>query len=258
MQFIILHLMPLFALLTSVETIDWIVCGTYYVAGMFFITAGYHRYFSHRAFKLNRFWQFIFALMAQATAQRGVLWWASHHRFHHRYSDTEKDVHSKKRRGFWYSHIGWMILADQKEDFNRVKDLAKYPELVWLNKYHFLVPTFLGVCMLLIGGPSMLFIGFFFTLVLLWNCTWTINSLSHMFGNQRYKTGDESKNNWILAILTLGEGWHNNHHHYMHSGRQGFFWYEIDLTYYVLKILSWFRVVRDLRPVPDKFKYGVA
>jgi stearoyl-CoA desaturase (Delta-9 desaturase) len=256
-QFFALHLIPLCAYYTGVNTIDWIVCGAFYITGMFFITAGYHRYFSHRTFKLNRFWQFIFAFMAQTTAQKGALWWASHHRLHHKHSDTEKDIHSQKRKGFWYSHVGWVVGSEYNEtDYNLIKDFAKYPELVWLNKYHLLIPWIVGVIMFIVGGASMLFIGFFLSLVFLWHCTFTINSLSHMIGNQRYATGDESKNNWFLALITLGEGWHNNHHHYMHSARQGFFWYEYDISFYILKLMSWLGIVKDIRPVPNKFKYS--
>ena len=252
-----LHLLPLFMIYTGVNTVDFIVLGAYYFTGIFFVVAGYHRYFSHRTFKTSRWFQFVLAFGAMATAQKGVLWWASHHRDHHRYSDTDKDIHSAKLKGFYYSHVGWILAPDYKDtDFNKIKDFAKYPELVWLNKHYWVPPTVVGAAMFLFGGASMLFCSFFLGVVLLWHGTFTINSLAHKWGRQRYETGDESRNSLFLALLTLGEGWHNNHHHYMHSTRQGFFWYEIDIAYYILKAMSWVGLVWDIRGVPDHAKYA--
>ncbi|HWY07295.1 MAG TPA: fatty acid desaturase [Candidatus Acidoferrales bacterium] len=223
-----------------------------YEMRMFFVTAGYHRYFSHRSFKTSRWFQFVIAWMAMSSTQKGVLWWAAHHRHHHRYSDLEEDLHSPTLFGFWWSHIGW-ILSDRYNDtrYDYIGDFAKFPELRWLNKYHMLPPTVLAVSLWLIGSWPLLIWGFFLSTVFLWHGTFTINSLSHIFGNRRFPTADTSKNNWLLALVTLGEGWHNNHHYFMASARQGFYWWEIDLTYYGLKLLSWFRLVRDLRRVPD-------
>lgn len=222
----------------------------YYVR-MFFVTAGYHRYFSHRSFKTSRAFQFIIALMATSSTQKGVLWWAAHHRHHHKYSDTEEDLHSPTLRGFVWSHIGW-ILSDRYDRTRTelIPDFEKFPELRWLNKYHLVPPIALGVLMFLIGSWPLLIWGYCMSTVLLWHSSFTINSLSHIFGYQRYVTPDTSKNNPYLAVLTMGEGWHNNHHHYMASARQGFFWWEIDMTYYILKMLSWFRIVWDLREPP--------
>jgi stearoyl-CoA desaturase (delta-9 desaturase) len=224
--------------------------GLYYVR-MFFVTAGYHRYFSHRSFKTSRAFQFIIALMATSSTQKGVLWWAAHHRHHHKYSDTEEDLHSPTLRGFVWSHIGW-ILSDRYDRTRTelIPDFDKFPELRWLNKYHLVPPVALGVLMFLIGSWPLLVWGYCMSTVLLWHSSFTINSLSHIFGYQRYVTPDTSKNNPYLAVLTMGEGWHNNHHHYMASARQGFFWWEIDMTYYILKVLSWFGIVWDLREPP--------
>ncbi|RME91753.1 MAG: acyl-CoA desaturase [Candidatus Hydrogenedentota bacterium] len=255
--FFLIHLLPLGAFFTGVHVADAIFLAVFYFTGMFFVTAGYHRYFSHKTYKLNRFWQFIFAFMAQATAQKGVLWWASHHRTHHKYSDTDYDIHSAKKLGFFYSHLGWILSDDHEEtDYDLVKDLAKYPELVWLNKHPLIPAWIVGITAYLIGGASMLFFGFFLGLVLLWHGTFTINSLTHMFGKQRYVTGDESRNNPFFALITLGEGWHNNHHFFQSSTRQGFFWWEFDITYYILKLLSWVGIVKKMRPVPDHIKYA--
>jgi stearoyl-CoA desaturase (Delta-9 desaturase) len=226
-------------------------CLGLYYARMFFVTAGYHRYFSHRSFKTSRAFQFVIAVMATSSTQKGVLWWAAHHRHHHKYSDTDEDLHSPTLRGFAWSHIGW-ILADRYEATRAelIPDFNKFPELRWLNKYHLVPPVTLGVLTFLIGGWPGLIWGYCMSTVLLWHSSFTINSLSHIFGRQRYVTPDTSKNNPWLALLTMGEGWHNNHHHYMASARQGFFWWEVDMTYYLLKMLSWVGIVWDLRQPP--------
>ena len=222
-----------------------------YALRMFFVTAGYHRYFSHRTFKTSRAFQFLLAISAMTSMQKGVLWWAAHHRHHHRFSDLEEDIHSPSLKGFWWAHLGWILCKRYNTTrAELVPDLARYPELRWLNKYHMVPPILLGAALFLIGGFSLFVWGFCLSTVLLWHDTFTINSLSHLFGSRRYETTDTSRNNWLLALLTLGEGWHNNHHHYMASARQGFFWWEIDITYYTLKALSWCGLVWDLRKVP--------
>jgi stearoyl-CoA desaturase (delta-9 desaturase) len=221
---------------------------------MFGITAGYHRYFSHKTFKTGRVFQFLLALLGTTATQKGPLWWASLHRIHHRESDGPGDVHSPNR-GFYYSHQGWIF--DKKWQATRldgIPDFAKYPELQWLNRWHFVPPIGLAVLCWLIGGWPGLFWGFFLSTTLLWHSTYTINSLSHVFGKVRFQTGDRSKNNWMLALLTFGEGWHNNHHHYMASCRQGFRPWEIDITYYALRGLAALGVVRDLREPPAWMK----
>ena len=246
-----IHLLPLAALWTGATWQDWAVCAALYFVRMFAVTAGYHRYFSHRTFKTSRAFQFVLAFLAQTSSQRGVLWWAAHHRNHHKFSDLPWDIHSPIQRGFWYSHIGWIYANGLEEtDYSKVKDLAKYPELMWLNKYWVVPPIALGVAITLLMGWSGLFVAFALSTVILWHGTFTINSLSHVFGKRRFPTGDTSRNNWLLALVTMGEGWHNNHHHYMGSTRQGFYWWEVDVTYYILKAMSWVGLVWDLRPVP--------
>jgi len=225
-----------------------------YFIRMVVVTAGYHRYFSHRAFKTSRVFQFLLAVASQSAAQRGVLWWASHHRFHHKHSDTPKDIHSAKLRGFWYSHIGWVMgPAWNETDFDLVGDLAKYPELRWLNKGNIPILPVIGLALafLFLGGLHGLVWGFFVSTVLLWHGSFAINSLSHMFGRRRYATNDDSRNSMALALLTTGEGWHNNHHHYPSSANQGFRWWQVDVTYYVLRLLAAVGVVWDLRRPPQ-------
>ncbi|MEZ4298261.1 MAG: acyl-CoA desaturase [Polyangiaceae bacterium] len=223
----------------------------FYYIRMFGVTAGYHRYFSHRTFRTSRVFQFLLAFLAQTSAQKGALWWASHHRLHHKKSDLPGDVHSVKLDGFYWAHVGWILSTEhEKTDMSRIGDLAKYPELQWLNRYHLVPPTLLAVAMFLIGGAPALMWGFFLSTVLLWHGTFTINSLSHVFGKRRYATTDDSRNNALLAMLTMGEGWHNNHHHYQRSVNQGFFWWEIDVTYYILWMFSKVGLVWDLHTPP--------
>ncbi len=226
-----------------------------YAIRMFGVTAGYHRYFSHRTFKTSRPMQLLFAFLAMSSAQKGVLWWAAHHRQHHKRSDLEGDVHSAKLDGFIWSHVGWILSSrHDATDMERVKDLAVYPELRWLNKYHLVPPTVLGVSLFLAGGWWALFWGLVFSTVLLWHGTFTINSLTHMWGARRYATTDESRNSFLLAIITSGEGWHNNHHYYQRSTRQGFYWWELDPTFYALWLMSKVGLVWDLHGVPEKVR----
>jgi stearoyl-CoA desaturase (Delta-9 desaturase) len=224
--------------------------GSYYLR-MFGVTGGYHRYFSHRSYKLNRFWQFCLAFLAQTSVQKGVLWWAAHHRDHHINSDRKADIHSPVHEGFWWSHLGW-ILSDEYDhyDAQRIADFAKYPELRWLNRYHIVPAVVYAVAIFLLGGWPAFVWGFVVSTVLLYHGTFVINSLAHIWGSRRFSKPDESRNNFWLALVTMGEGWHNNHHHFMSSTRQGIRWWELDATYYILRVLSWFRITRDLRPFP--------
>ena len=226
--------------------------GLYYLR-MFGITAGFHRYFAHRSYKTSRVTQFVLAWIGTMSAQKGVLWWASHHRWHHLYSDTPKDIHSPKQRGFWWAHVGWILCHRyDATDFKRIKDFAKYPELRWLNRYHLVPPLALAALLYVVGGLPALVWGFFVSTVALWHGTFFINSLAHVFGSRRYETSDTSRNSMLLALLTLGEGWHNNHHHYQSTANQGFFWWEIDVSYYVLRAMSWVGLVWDLRLPPAR------
>ena len=270
--FAIVHLLPLGAIWTGATWFDWILCAILYFTRMFWITGGYHRFFSHKSYKTSRWFQFVIAFMAQTSAQKGALWWAAHHRHHHRHSDQPADPHSMKLYGFWYSHIGWIVGPDYKEtDYKTIGDFSKYPELVWLNKNYLIPPFILALVVMALGGwvnggsPllmftssgfSSLFVGFFLSTVILYHGTFSINSIMHKFGRQRYKTGDESRNSLWLALLTLGEGWHNNHHYYEVAARNGFFWWEVDFTYYGLKMFSWMGLIWDLKAVPKHILYS--
>ncbi len=252
LPFILVHLAPLAALWTGVRAFDVFLCVGLYFVRMFFITAGYHRYFSHRSYRVGRVMQFVLAFGGCTAAQKGPLWWSAHHRHHHRYSDQPEDVHSPKK-GFWWSHVGWIVCRKyDATEIDRVPDLARYPELRFLNRFYLLPPTLLGIGCFLAGGWSALWIGFFLSTVLTFHGTFAINSLTHLFGRRRYVTTDTSRNSLILALLTLGEGWHNNHHYYQASAKQGFFWWEVDVSYGVLKSLAWLGLVRDLRTPPQR------
>jgi stearoyl-CoA desaturase (delta-9 desaturase) len=255
--FILVHLAPLLALWTGARWADWILCVVLYYGRMFFLTAGYHRYFAHRSYKLGRSAQFVMAFGGTTAAQKGVLWWSAHHRGHHLDSDTELDIHSPLK-GLWWSHMGWFLCGMHKSaDLARVKDLAAYPELRWLDRWWILPPTVLAVMCFWIGGWSALLIGFFLSTVLLWHGTFIINSLAHLVGRRRYATDDASRNSFWMALLTCGEGWHNNHHHCPTSARQGFRWWEIDMSWYALKALAWIGVVRHLMtPTPAQLARG--
>lgn len=250
--FLIMHAIAIGGLFT----VEWtwgalaLVLVTYY-ARMFGITAGFHRYFSHRAFKTGRVFQFILAYLGSMTAQRSVLWWSGHHVDHHKYSDTEKDIHSPKK-GFWWSHMMWMLVRDYDETPEKqIRAFEKYPEIMWLHRYWLVAPISLAVGLYLAGGWFALFWGFFFSTFLTWHGTFVINSLAHVWGKRRYATSDTSRNNLWLSLVTMGEGWHNNHHHYASTANQGFFWWEIDLSYAILKVLERFGVVWDLRTPPQ-------
>ena len=250
--FLALQLSPLFIFVTGVTRTALILFAITYFGRMFLITGVYHRYFSHKAYRLNRFWQFVFAFGAGTCGQKGPLWWAGHHRNHHKFSDTERDLHSP-RDGFWWSHIGWIMSDAYGETrYDQIQDFAKYPELRWLNAHDWVAPWSLGVLCWLIGGWSGLVVGFFTSTVLLWHSTFLVNSLAHVMGRRPYETDDTSRNSTIIAIITAGEGWHNNHHRYQSSARQGFRWWQIDVTFYGLWLLSKVGIVKDLRPVPRR------
>lgn len=262
--FIVLHLACLLVFAVGWSPIAVCVAVALYLVRMFAITAFYHRYFSHRAFSTSRVVQFLGALLGSTAIQRGPLWWASHHRAHHSHSDTPSDVHSPREHGFLWSHVGWIVArANFRTRLELVRDLARFPELRFLDRFDILVPvltipSLYGFGALLerfapslgTSGMQMLVWGFVVSTIALYHLTFTINSVAHRIGTRRYATRDDSRNNWALALITLGEGWHNNHHHYQASARQGFRWWEVDITYYVLRLMAALGLVWDLKPVP--------
>jgi stearoyl-CoA desaturase (delta-9 desaturase) len=264
MSFVILHLGCLGVLWVGWSWPAVAAAAAFYFFRMFAVTAFYHRYFAHRTFRTSRAAQFAFAVLGGLSVQRGALWWAAVHRKHHQHADHEEDVHSPGLSGFWWAHIGWMTSARNfPTNYKRIKDLARFPELVFLNRFDLLIPFCFAIFTYGFGfvlgrvfpasgtsGLQMLVWVFFISTVVLLHATLCINSLAHTFGRRRYATDDDSRNNFLLALVTLGEGWHNNHHHCMTAARQGFYWWEIDVTYYLLKALSWTGLIWDLHAVP--------
>jgi stearoyl-CoA desaturase (delta-9 desaturase) len=248
--FVALHLACLAAFWVGVSATALAVAAGLFALRMFAITAFYHRYFSHRAFRTSRTAQFVFALLGTMAAQRGPLWWASHHRHHHAHADQPQDAHSARRHGFAWSHAGWFLApANFRTRAERVLDFARFPELRVLDRFDIAAPLLLAAALLAIDVQLFVW-GFCVSTVALYHATFTINSLAHRYGSRRYATTDDSRNNFWLALLTFGEGWHNNHHYYPRAARQGFHWWEIDLTWYGLRLLAALGLVWDLRPVP--------
>jgi stearoyl-CoA desaturase (Delta-9 desaturase) len=251
LPFVLLHVACFAAIWTGVTWQAAAIGIALYWLRMFAIGAGYHRYFSHRSYSTSRVFQFLLAFLSQTTAQKSVLWWAAKHRHHHLHSDTEHDVHSPRRRGFVYAHLGWIFSSrHDKADLSTVSDLVRYPELRWLDRFELSPALILASLTFLVAGWPGLVVGFCWSTVAVYHGTFCINSLAHVHGSKRYVTGDDSRNNWFLALLTMGEGWHNNHHAYQASARQGFRWWEIDATYYCLRLLSSAGIVWDLKTPP--------
>jgi len=265
LPFIILHLGCLGVFWVGWSPVAVGACILLYLLRMFFITGIYHRYFCHKSYKTSRPVQFLFALLGLLCVQRGALWWAAVHRHHHAHSDEEIDVHSPRQKGFLWAHIGWMTSSRNfPTDYKLIPDLAKFPELVFLNRFDLIGPLLLALLTYGLGsglhtiypalhtsGAQMLIWGGFISTVLLFHGTCCINSLAHVIGKPRYDTGDDSRNSFLLAVITLGEGWHNNHHRYQSSARQGLYWWEIDPTYYTLRLLASLGIISELKRVPE-------
>ncbi|MBM3793606.1 MAG: acyl-CoA desaturase [Acidobacteria bacterium] len=259
--FLLMHLGCLAAFWTGASPAAILACIALYWVRMFGITAGYHRYLAHASFKTGRVFQFVLTWIACCSMQKGPLWWAAHHRHHHAHSDEPDDIHSPVQRGFFWSHMGWILCTKYEPTrWHLIPQYAKYPELVWMNRFHPVPGLSLAAAMFVFGalapaswgtsGWQMLIWGWLLSTVLLYHGTFTINSLSHVYGTRRYDTGDASRNNWLLALVTMGEGWHNNHHHYPSSASMGFRWWEVDTTLYILKVLAALGIVWDLKFPP--------
>jgi stearoyl-CoA desaturase (delta-9 desaturase) len=255
--FLTVHVMCLFAFHTGVTVRDLIWCAAIYSVRIWAITVAYHRYFSHRSFKTSRVFQFVMALAGSITCHKGVLWWAGVHRLHHRHTDREGDPHSPVRRGFWWGHARWVLCRRYDETrFDVVKDLAKYPELRWINDWHLIPNIAFAAFLLWYGGFSVLVWGYFVSATLAYHVVFCINSVTHLYGSRRYATKDSSRNVPLLGLLGFGEGWHNNHHYRPNTANLGWFWWEVDIGYYSLKVLSWLGIVWDLRLPSHKAKYA--
>ena len=266
--FVLLHLSCLLIVIVGFSWTAFIVCIFLFAIRMFAITGFYHRYFSHKTFKTSRFVQLLFAMIGATAVQRGPLWWAAHHRGHHINSDTPEDKHSPKEHGFLWSHMGWFLTKSNFVTNTKfIRELIRFPELRIIDRFDLLMPLALSISLFIIGhylnqyepqlntdGFQLLIWGFSLSTVMLYHATFLVNSAAHQWGKKRYETKDTSRNNFIIAILTFGEGWHNNHHHYPGSARQGFYWWEVDLTYYVLKFLAMMGLIWDVRTVSDNIR----
>ncbi len=253
--FLLIHLAALGVFAVGFSWLGVALCiGSYYLR-MFAVTAGFHRYFSHRTYRLPRVPQFLLAFLGQTAAQKGVLWWSSNHRHHHKYSDRPEDIHSPLQGGFWWAHMGWILSPDyERTDLSRVPDLAKYPELVWLDRNQFLPTMLYAVALSLAFGPVGLFYGYFLSTVLLWHGTFSVNSVMHVFGRRAFATTDDSRNSFLVSLITMGEGWHNNHHWAPGSAAQGFRWWQWDGSFYLLWLAERLGLVRGLRRPPTRWR----
>jgi stearoyl-CoA desaturase (delta-9 desaturase) len=264
LPFAAMHLACFGVIWVGVSPIAVTIAIALYAVRMFALTGFYHRYFAHKAFRTSRAIQFTFAAIGATCVQRGPLWWAAHHRNHHRHTDTPLDLHSPRHGGFWRSHMGWFLTPRGfRTDWSVIPDLRRFVELRLLDRFDIVLPVLLAIGLYQLGGwlerahpalgtngPQLLVWGFFVSTIVLFHATVTINSLAHRFGTRRFATRDDSRNNAWLALITFGEGWHNNHHRFPGSARQGFRWWEVDVTWYLLRAMAAVGLVRDLKPVP--------
>jgi len=220
------------------------------------LTLIFHRYFAHRAFKMNRVARFVWAFIGTAAMQKGPLWWAGHHVNHHKFADRDGDPHSPMVSGVYYAHIGWFLhdtKYDKVEATNPViRDFSKVPEIAWLEKWFFVPPAALALGLYFFGGMPSLVYGFCLPTMTLAHATFAINTVNHMFGSRRFETLDESRNNVLTAVFAAGEGWHNNHHRFQRAARNGFYWYEVDVTWYVIRAMAAVGLIWDIQPVPQR------
>jgi stearoyl-CoA desaturase (delta-9 desaturase) len=238
-------------LLTPFVALSWRIAAISagcYVLQVLGITAGYHRYFSHRAFRTSRIFQFVLAWLGCSAMQNGPLWWASGHRRHHRFSDKPGDPHSPVLGGFWHAHLGWVLDgSNDHPDLSNVRDFTGFVELRLLDEWKWVPTLVTGVAsVLLFGWPGLVWV-FGVATTLAFHAPLFVNSLGHLRGRQRFETNDSSRNNALLGVLVLGEGWHNNHHHAQGLARHGLAWWEIDVTYYAIRALQLVRVVWCVR-----------
>ena len=215
------------------------------------ISLGYHRLHTHRGFKTSKAFEYFLAVCGTLTLEGGPIFWVATHRVHHQHSDQDGDPHTPRDGGFW-AHMGWILFGDTHHNDTAVMskyapDLGSDPFYRWLNTYHYVPLTVVGFVLLAIGGWPMVLWGIFLRVVFGLHGTWLVNSATHMWGSRRFMTRDDSRNSWWVALLTFGEGWHNNHHAHPVSARHGLAWYEFDMTWITLKVLKAFGIVREVK-----------
>jgi len=235
----------------SPTAVSFALCAAVMLMCGFGVTVCHHRYFAHRSFKTSRWFQFVLGWWASATGQRGPLWWSAHHRRHHSHSDTEGDVHSPTAGGFLHAHLGWLFgKPAAAPDFRVMRDFAKFPELVWLDRLWAVPFLLVGFACYLIGGWAGVVYGFCLGCAIVLQITFSINSFAHLFGKQPHPTGDSSRNNWLLGVIGFGEGWHNNHHHSPRTARLGVKWNQIDFGYWMILVLEKLGLIWCVRKTP--------
>jgi stearoyl-CoA desaturase (Delta-9 desaturase) len=220
------------------------------------LTLAFHRYYAHRAFKMGRVTRFVWTFIGTAAMQKGPLWWAGHHVNHHKFADREGDPHSPMVSGVYYAHLGWFLndaKYDRVEATNPViRDFSTVPEIAFLDRFFGLPPLIMAVALYLAGGVPWVVWGFCLPTMTLAHATFAINSINHMFGSRRFETVDESRNNPLTAFFAAGEGWHNNHHRFQRAARNGFYWWEFDITWYVIRLMKAVGLAWDVQPVPKR------
>ncbi len=215
------------------------------------ISLGYHRLHTHRGYKTSRAFEYFLAICGTLTLEGGPIFWVATHRVHHQHSDHDGDPHTPHDGGFW-AHVGWILFGHTRHN-NTVlmskyaPDLGADPFYRWLNSYHYVPLILLGIVLLAVGGWGMVLWGIALRVTVGLHATWLVNSATHMWGSRRFPTRDDSKNSWWVALLTFGEGWHNNHHAHPVSARHGLAWYEFDVSWITLKALRALGVVRELK-----------
>ena len=225
----------------------------YWIGNGLGISMGYHRLHTHRSYKLPQWLEYFLAICATFALEGGPIFWVATHRVHHQFSDKPGDPHSP-REGVWWSHIGWMLVGESGHSNTTLlakyaPDLAKDRFYVWLNDYHWLFTVALVPVLFLIGGLPLMFWGVGARIVFGLHATWAVNSVTHLWGGRRFETRDDSRNNWWVALLTFGEGWHNNHHAHPTSARHGLAWYELDISWLHITVLKWLGIAKSVRVV---------
>jgi stearoyl-CoA desaturase (delta-9 desaturase) len=225
--------------------------GLYWISLSLGIGMGYHRMLTHRAFQAPKWVEYFLAICGTLALEGGPIAWVATHRIHHRFSDKPGDPHTP-RDGKWWSHIIWMLVGDATngdtvECSHYAADLCKDPFLVWLSKYNYVPLLILSALLLAFGGVPCLLWGVFFRVTMGWHATWMVNSLTHFWGRRRFATSDSSRNNWFVALVSFGEGWHNNHHAHPASARHGLAWYEIDMSWMAIRFLRMLGLAKSVR-----------
>ncbi|XP_038718376.1 palmitoyl-monogalactosyldiacylglycerol delta-7 desaturase, chloroplastic-like [Tripterygium wilfordii] len=235
------HCLSLFAPFQFNWSAFWVAFVLYVITGLLGITLSFHRNLTHRSFKLPKWLEYSFAYCGVQALQGPPIDWVSVHRSHHKFGDSERDPHSPIE-GFWYSHMSWLLyrtsISKTCREHNNVGDLKKQPFYRFMQRTHHLHPIALGVLLYALGGFPFFVWGMAVRIVWVWHITWMVNSVCHIWGKQAWKTGDLSRNNWLVAVLSFGEGWHNNHHAFEYSARHGLEWWQLDLTWIVVRLLQ--------------------